>query len=131
MSNKKLIKENVRLNLKIKYLETELSLNKSMVNDLRADNAKIKASLGDLKDFLQHEDDTYKHHENWWETRLARWKKKMREFYLYAERSVHNAVEEIFSDFNVDGVQYNPFLNSWKFSKSSNVNYMFSAINSL
>lgn len=79
MSDKKLAKENVRLNLKIKHLETELSLNKSMVNDLRADNTKIKAKVEELKDFLQHEEDAYRYHKNWWEYRLARWKMKMRE----------------------------------------------------
>ena len=79
MSTKKLVKENVRLSLKIKNLGTELSINKSMVNDLRSDNTKLKASLEEFKDFLQHEDDTYRHHEKWWEYRLSQWKKNITE----------------------------------------------------
>jgi chaperonin cofactor prefoldin len=36
-----------------------------------------EARVKELEDFLEHEEHTYKYHENWWETRLERWKKKI------------------------------------------------------
>ncbi len=36
-----------------------------------------KARVQELEDFLEHEEHTYQYHENWWETRLERWKKNV------------------------------------------------------
>ncbi len=39
----------------------------------------LETRVKDLEEFLEYEDNTHHHHPNWWETRLARWKKKMKE----------------------------------------------------